>query len=372
MKLKFKSCKIVEPKTTDDGIIEAFVSVFGNVDAYGEIIDYGAFKDSLAEKLPKGVWSHDWREPIAATLEAKEVPAGDPMLPESIKNFGGLYIKGKLVLAVQKAAEALELIKEKVIDEFSIGYMDEETYDAEDGRHLKKLRLFEWSPVLVGANPMTEVVSVKSVVPYADHGIAEEEADWDGPAQIKQCGDDFGKLKKICAWFDSENADTKAGYKLPHHRAADLKAVWKGTAAAMGALLGGRGGVDIPAGDKQGVYNHLAKHYKQFDKEVPEMKEYNDEAIAAIEKGEKPEPETPGDEKKAATQAVEIISKSNFETITEAIRTLTGALKASREADNQAGGTGRTPLVNEGGDKKIPVKLINQAIRELLKAKKSQ
>jgi len=44
--------------------------------------------------------------------------------------------------------------------------------------------------------------------------------------------------------------------------------------AAMAALLGARGGVILPSADKQGVYNHLASHYKQFDKEVPELKKY--------------------------------------------------------------------------------------------------
>lgn len=303
MKLKFKNCKIVEPKIDDQGIIEAFVSIFGNVDAYNEVVDYGAFRESLATKLPKGVWSHDWSQPIAATLEAREVPAGDPMLPESIRQFGGLYIKGKLVLAVQKAAEALELIKEKVIDEFSIGYQEQEDYTEPDGpRHLKKLRLWEWSPVLVGANPLTELIGVKSVVPYADHGIAPEDTEWDGPAQMQACGDDMGKMKSICAWFDEENADVKSSYKLPHHQAEGLKAVWKGVAAAMGALLGGRGGVDIPESERRGVYNHLAKHYAEFEKEPPEFKfkqeGYTAEELEKIENGtfgEKPAPETSGD-----------------------------------------------------------------------------
>jgi HK97 family phage prohead protease len=442
MKLKFKNYKIVEPKINDQGIIEAFVSVFGNVDSYGEIIDFGAFRESLAAKLPKGVWSHNWDQPIAKTLEAREIPAGDPALPESIRNFGGLYIKGQLVLAVQKAAEALALLKEKVIDEFSIGYNDEEAYDAEDGRHLKRLRLYEWSPVLVGANPLTELINVKGAVPYADHGVADENAEWDGPAQVQACEDDLEKLKEICAWFDSENADVKASYKLPHHQVDGMKAVWKGVAAAMGALLGGRGGVDIPEADRQGVYNHLAKHYKQFEKEVPEMKKYSEQEIAEIEKGIKPAPETGGDyviirvrdpgyfdpdsfrtidistaqgikatigckkgeyeggkcnvgtevqrylfdkdkwtiadaeawvEEHKKDYKPEIrISKSNLETIRSAISSLTEVLKAETEADNQGGGTGRTPLVKEGGNKKISVALLNKAVRELLKIKKSQ
>jgi hypothetical protein len=83
----------------------------------------------------------------------------------------------------------------------------------------------------------------------------------------------------MCAWYDSDNPDVKSSYKLPHHHASGNHAVvWRGVAAAMAALLGARGGVDIPDSDKEGVYNHLAKHYKDFDKEPPEFhKEYKDD-----------------------------------------------------------------------------------------------
>lgn len=40
----------------------------------------------------------------------------------------------------------------------------------------------------------------------------------------------------------------------------------------MNALLGGRGGVDIPADEREAVYRHLVGHYKQFDKEPPDFK----------------------------------------------------------------------------------------------------
>lgn len=134
----------------DEGIIEAYVSIFGNVDSDGDIITRGAFLESLAKKLPKGVWSHNWDEPIAKTLEARE-------------DEKGLYIKGQFVMSVQRAKEAFELIKAGVIDEFSIGFriLDWE-YDDAGHRIIKKVRIYEWSPVLAGANPDTELLDVKS------------------------------------------------------------------------------------------------------------------------------------------------------------------------------------------------------------------
>ncbi len=144
--------KIVESKEAGDqkGVIEAYVSIFGNVDLVGDVIEKGAFAESLAKKLPKGVWAHNWDEPIALTLEARE-------------DSKGLYIRGQFIEGVQKADEAYKLIKAGVIDEFSIGFRVLDDEWREDGvRVIKKAKLYEWSPVLAGANPDTELVSIKS------------------------------------------------------------------------------------------------------------------------------------------------------------------------------------------------------------------
>jgi hypothetical protein len=151
-----------------EGIIEAYVSVFGNADSYGEVVDKGAFVDFIRDyfpRYPKGVWAHDWEAPIAKTMEIRE-------------DEFGLYIKGKLILTVQKAKEAYDLIKEGVITDFSFGYgVDEDYYDSVDGlRHLRKLSIYEWSPVLVGANRRAELISVKSDGDTSDAGTSVDPA----------------------------------------------------------------------------------------------------------------------------------------------------------------------------------------------------
>jgi hypothetical protein len=40
----------------------------------------------------------------------------------------------------------------------------------------------------------------------------------------------------------------------------------------MGALLGARGGVSIPDGERKAVFRHLSRHYEQFGKEPPEFR----------------------------------------------------------------------------------------------------
>jgi HK97 family phage prohead protease len=163
--LERKSYPITE-LTHDDatGVIEAFVSVFNNVDAGKEIVRQGFFQKSIERKLPKGVWAHDWKQPIAKTLEAKEVAPGDPSLPDNLKTLGGTYIKGQFNMDTQRGREAYSDIKFGIIDEFSIGYsVVRESKDEDTGaRELLEGDWKEWSPVLVGMNDQTQLVSIKS------------------------------------------------------------------------------------------------------------------------------------------------------------------------------------------------------------------
>jgi len=111
--------------------------------------------------------------------------------------------------------------------------------------------------------------------------LAAEDAEWNKGEQVAKA--DIDELRVMCTWVDPENAENKSGYKLPHHNAGDDNpCVWRGVSAAMGALLGARGGVDIPEDDKAAVHAHLAKHYKEFEKEVPELKEYDESEIKEL------------------------------------------------------------------------------------------
>ena len=161
--MEIKAFDAVDMKARDSGEVEAIVSVFNNVDSYNERVMPGAFTASLARKLPKGVWMHNSALPVAKTIDAKELTAGNPLLPESLKHLGGLWVKGQFNLETQRGREAFSDIKNGIIDEFSIGYIVEQD-DFRDGvRELKSLKLLEWSPVLVGANPATSAISAKSL-----------------------------------------------------------------------------------------------------------------------------------------------------------------------------------------------------------------
>ena len=97
----------------------------------------------------------------------------------------------------------------------------------------------------------------KGVIGYHDYGNEDPKKAWDGGAAMKA---DPKVLKKICAWFDPDNADVKSGYKLPHHDPDSLKANLHGVNNAMARLSK----TDIPAADKKGVAAHLMKHQGDF------------------------------------------------------------------------------------------------------------
>jgi HK97 family phage prohead protease len=111
------------------------------------------------------------------------------------------------------------------------------------------------------------------------HTPVDTESAWDADKNVSRIPNDAGEstLRKMYAWVDpNEDPNTKSAYKLPHHLVdADGKvgaASYEACVAAIAALNGARGGVDIPEADRQAVYNHLAAHIRDAGKEPPELK----------------------------------------------------------------------------------------------------
>lgn len=107
------------------------------------------------------------------------------------------------------------------------------------------------------------------VIPYWKCEVADLDASWDGPAEVAAA--EVADLRVMCAWFAGDG-ESKEDYKLPHHRASDHATVWAGVKAALAAVNGARGGVDLPAADRKAVYNHLRVHYSDFGQEAPEYR----------------------------------------------------------------------------------------------------
>ncbi len=142
----------------DVATFSGYGSIFGNIDNGRDMVMPGAFKDCLKSKKPgaiKMLWQHDASQPIGAFDEMAE-------------DNKGLLCKGRLLLSIQKAREAYELMKAGIVSGLSIGFQTQkESYDTEKSgrayRKIEKADLWEVSLVTFPMNPKATVTAVKQM-----------------------------------------------------------------------------------------------------------------------------------------------------------------------------------------------------------------
>lgn len=160
-----KSAVFAVKAAADDGglgIITATASVFGNVDSYGDVVVKGAFAETLQEYADAGdpvpvVWSHDSDDPFAHIGYCTEIKETDT----------GLEFTAQLDIdSNPTAAQAYRLLKGRRVKQFSFSYSVLDAAPVQvDGQtvlELRKLKLYEVGPTLVGANQQTQLLDVKS------------------------------------------------------------------------------------------------------------------------------------------------------------------------------------------------------------------
>ena len=163
MKIKNQPVKI--KAGPDDGLAEgqfqAYASVFGNKDSYGDVVVKGAFTDTLAEWEKSGapiplLFGHNMSDPdynIGHVVKA-------------VEDDHGLLVTGTFDLENPKAQQVYRLVKGRRVGDMSFAY---DVLDADQGQQggqkvqmLKALKLYEVSIVPVGANQETEILAVKA------------------------------------------------------------------------------------------------------------------------------------------------------------------------------------------------------------------
>lgn len=136
------------------GEFEGYASVFGIMDLGHDVVMPGAFRDTLAERGPRGVkllWQHDPGEPIGHWLRIEE-------------DSHGLFVRGRLDLDSGRARAAHAMLRKGALDGLSIGYRTTaERRDRTTGlRMLERVDLWEISLVTFPLLPQARVRSVKS------------------------------------------------------------------------------------------------------------------------------------------------------------------------------------------------------------------
>lgn len=174
---------------------------------------------------------------------------------------------------------------------------------------------------------MTELEDARGAHPPHETPKADENMAWDGGAEVQKAEGEE-QLWRMHAWRDDNiEPELKRAYKLPHHLASG-QVVWRGVAAAMTRLL--QAATAIPQADRRGVYNHLARHYAQFDKEVPEFRieEPSQEGIEIMVEPQEAE----------ETRIGAALSARNREKLEQAISIIQGVLDSTKKAEPEPEG----------------------------------
>lgn len=140
-----------------EGIFEGRAVVFDQKNSHGEIFERGAFKESLKTRGAKGIkmlFSHDRAQPIGKWEEIRE-------------DRTGLFVRGRLLMKLQKAQEAFLLMKEEILDGLSIGFRPvEESFNNDKGAFIvRKADLREISPVLIPSDSGALISKVRDATP---------------------------------------------------------------------------------------------------------------------------------------------------------------------------------------------------------------
>ena len=131
---------------------EGYASLFGVADSAGDIVERGAFAQSLARRGPAKVrmlYQHFAHEPIGVWQIIRE-------------DARGLYVRGRLITDTQRCRECLALLGEGALNGLSIGFRTVRAKrDAKTGlRHLLEIELWEISVVTFPLLAQSRVTAV--------------------------------------------------------------------------------------------------------------------------------------------------------------------------------------------------------------------
>lgn len=157
-----------QPGPEQRGYFEAYASVFGVLDSYGDIVEDGAFTRTLDEWRDKSalipfVWSHDM-----LTL-GSHVGIVDPFL--TVEDDTGLLVRGWIDLGIPEGQRLWRLLKGGRIRELSFAYRVRREVADSDANHLLDLDLTEVSATPIGANPATRFVTLGDIAGKTDRAL---------------------------------------------------------------------------------------------------------------------------------------------------------------------------------------------------------
>lgn len=135
------------------GSFEGYGSIFGALDLDGDIMEKGAFIESLKKRMPALLWQHNTKEPIGR-------------FDSVVEDDYGLKVKGRLSLE-GRGKEAYDLLKMGALNGLSVGFVTKEASrnTGTGARHIKKADLMEISLVTFPASEDARISNLKTSTP---------------------------------------------------------------------------------------------------------------------------------------------------------------------------------------------------------------
>lgn len=298
----------------EQGQFDFYSATFGSRHrVFGTYFDKGAFARTIKHHGGKFAvcFMHDGRMPVA--LGAHE------------EDGTGLRVRGQFDLDVEPGRRVYSGVKKGYIDGGSVSFdVRQERKDEKGDWHFTEVELVESTLATRGfaADPAAVVTDVRALPGLVDRAtdalegvdgdelveavaelrtlvdrleartvngamdlpLAARDRKWDASAAEKRvrswAGAEDGpnaRYRRAFFWYDKEDGDQFGAYKLQFADVlgGELKAVPRGIFAVAVVLQGGRGGVDIPSGDKDAVKRRVERYYARM------RKEFEDDSIVA-------------------------------------------------------------------------------------------
>lgn len=137
-----------EIKALSNMQFEAYAATFGNKDHHDDVIEKGAFLDTLTKRMPKLLYQHNTSQIVG-------------VIKSAVEDSNGLLISG-MFIDTPLGNQVYQEVKAGAIDQMSIGFSPIDVEYDGDVRKIKKIALYEASFVTFPANEMARVVSVKA------------------------------------------------------------------------------------------------------------------------------------------------------------------------------------------------------------------
>jgi HK97 family phage prohead protease len=133
----------------ENGQFEGYIVTWDHVDDYNTLFKRGAFKKTIQERGGKIKVLYDHEHLIGSSTEIRE-------------DDTGVFVRGKLNLAVEKAKDVYEFMKDGTIDGLSFGFRTIKDKWENGVRNITEVKIFEYGPVMFPASDEAVITSVRS------------------------------------------------------------------------------------------------------------------------------------------------------------------------------------------------------------------